>query len=29
MSRDSIKMVAMFTMLIKHIANVFCPPGSR
>ena len=29
MSRDSIKMVAMLTMLINHIANVFLPPGSR
>ena len=27
MSRDSIKMVAMFTMLINHIANVFLPAG--
>lgn len=27
MSRDSIKMVAMLTMLIKHIANVFLPAG--
>jgi len=25
MSRDSIKMVAMLTMLINHIANVFLP----
>lgn len=29
MSRDSIKMVAMLTMLINHIANVFLPAGSR
>ena len=27
MSRDSIKMVAMLTMLINHIANVFLPAG--
>ena len=27
MSRDSIKMVAMFTMLINHVANVFLPAG--
>ena len=26
-SRDSIKMVAMLTMLINHIANVFLPAG--
>ena len=27
MYRDSIKMVAMLTMLINHIANVFLPAG--
>ena len=27
MSRDSIKMVAMLTMLINHIANVLLPAG--
>lgn len=27
MSRDSIKMVAMLTMLINHIANIFLPAG--
>ena len=27
MSRDSIKMVAILTMLINHIANVFLPAG--
>lgn len=27
MPRDSIKMVAMLTMLINHIANVFLPAG--
>ena len=27
MSRDSIKMVALLTMLINHIANVFLPAG--
>ncbi len=29
MNRDAIKMLAMFTMLLNHIANAFCPPGSR
>lgn len=27
MSRDSIKIVAMLTMLINHIANIFLPAG--
>ena len=29
MSRDSIKMVAMLTMLINTLRTSFCPPGSR
>ena len=27
MSRDAIKYIAMLTMLINHIANVFLPAG--
>ena len=27
MSRDTIKYIAMLTMLINHIANVFLPAG--
>ena len=29
MNRDTIKMLAMATMLVNHIANVLCPPGHR
>ena len=29
MNRDQIKYVAMFTMLLNHIANVFLEPGTR
>ena len=28
MNRDQIKYVAMFTMLLNHIANVFLEPGT-
>lgn len=28
MNRDTIKMIAMFTMLVNHIANVFMPAGA-
>ena len=28
MNRDNIKMIAMFTMLVNHIANVFLPAGA-
>ena len=29
MNRDAIKMLAMFTMLLNHIANALLPLGSR
>ena len=29
MNRDAIKMLAMFTMLLNHIANALLPAGSR
>ncbi len=28
MNRDAIKYIAMFTMLLNHIANIFLDPGT-
>lgn len=28
MNRDEIKYIAMFTMLLNHIANIFLEPGT-